>query len=84
MRKLCVRHGLHDVEVIVFWSNALRPAIQISVDALLRHAVPIIAADFDTWIISKAKGWCIEVYHEGELCFGYASKKGRDNKNPAK
>ena len=58
--------------VVVVWSNATQPCLELSFETVLQHVVPIIDADFDTWIICRAGGWCIELYHEGELCFGYA------------
>lgn len=72
-RAMCQNHQLADPPVIVAWSNALAPAIQTSLVAVCHHAEAMFDADFDTWIICETHGWCIEVYHEGELCFGQSS-----------
>lgn len=69
-RAMCQTQYLADPAVIVAWSNALAPAVQTSLAAVCRHAQVIFDADFDTWIMCETHGWCIEVYHEGEHCFG--------------
>ena len=71
LRELCSNHKLGNSQVVVVWSNATQPCLELSLETVLLHAEPIIDADFDTWIICRAGGWCIEIYHEGELCFGY-------------
>jgi hypothetical protein len=72
---LCSEQKLLNPTVVIVWSNALKPALSTSLDAVRRHAAVIFEADFDTWIICQTDRWCIEVYHEGELCFGRAINK---------
>ncbi len=72
IKSLCLKEGLHDSSVMVIWTNELRPALKLSLNAVLSNAAPIFEADFDTWIISRENGWCMECFHEGEICFGYA------------
>lgn len=68
--QLCERLDLDNPQVTVMWSNALRPCIEIALEGARRNAEQIFDADFDTWILCPIDGWCIELYHEGELCFG--------------
>lgn len=61
--------------VVIIWSNALKPALVCSLDVIRDHAATIFEADFDTWVLCQAEEWCIEVYHEGEICFGRSQGK---------
>ncbi|WP_420816049.1 hypothetical protein [Longimicrobium terrae] len=54
----------------VIWTNALRPILHVPVRALRSNLLPLMEIDWDMWIVDDAGKWCIEVYHEGELCFG--------------
>ncbi len=76
---LCDRQDLANPQVVVLWSNALRPGLELSLESVRRHAAEIFNADFDTWIVCESDAWCIEVYHEGELCFGRADAFGDAN-----
>ncbi|MCU0537120.1 MAG: hypothetical protein MUD14_24815 [Hydrococcus sp. Prado102] len=58
--------------VIILWGNGLKLPLRIKLDVLLKHAQMVFAEDFDTWVYSDRDKWCIEIYHEGEICFGYA------------
>jgi hypothetical protein len=71
---LCNVFGLGEPEVVVLWTNALRPALRMSLGGVRRHAAQIFEMDWDTWIVCPSGGWCIEVYHEGEICFGKADR----------
>jgi hypothetical protein len=72
--ELCDAHNLQNPEVIIAWTNSLKPALRMSLDVVQRHAIPIFEMDFDTWVICESPGWCIEIYHEGEICFGKADQ----------
>jgi hypothetical protein len=74
---LCEKEDLGDPIVVVAWSNALRPSLELRLSVVIRHAKPIFEMDFDTWVICEANFWCIECYHEGELCLG-REEKGDD------
>jgi hypothetical protein len=72
---LCDTEELKDPNVVIIWSNALRPALICPLHVVRDHAAIIFEADFDTWLLCPSKAWCIEVYHEGEICFGQSSTK---------
>ena len=59
-----------EITVIVIWGNGLRPSLQISLDTFLKYANAMFEEDWDTWVYSESDNWLIEVYHEGEICFG--------------
>ncbi|HEX8695879.1 MAG TPA: hypothetical protein VF746_25915 [Longimicrobium sp.] len=58
--------------VWVMWSNALRPMLRLPAAAVAKHAALVVEVDWDTWIFDGEPAWCIEHYHEDELCFGRA------------
>jgi len=57
--------------VVVTWSDALLPSLEIALSELVKVAEVIFESSFDTWIVCKSENWCIEVHHEGTICFGY-------------
>ena len=59
-----------EITVIVIWSNGLKPCLQINLNTFLKYANAMFQEDWDTWVYSESDNWCIEVYHEGEICFG--------------
>jgi hypothetical protein len=59
-----------DAPILVVWSNAARPGLRVPFAALRACGAEILDEDFDVWILCPAQGWCIENYHDGELCFG--------------
>lgn len=59
-----------EITVIVIWSNGLKPSLQINLDTFLKYATAMFEEDWDTWLYSESDNWCIEVYHEEEICFG--------------
>ena len=59
-----------EITVIVIWANGLRPSLQISLNTFLKYANAMFEEDWDTWVYSESDNWLIEVYHEGEICFG--------------
>jgi hypothetical protein len=44
--------------------------IRVPETVLRAEMTPLLEVDWDTWILSPESRWCIEVYHEGEVCFG--------------
>lgn len=69
--EMCNSVGEKNPVVAVFWSNQLKPTLKLSFTTVKRYAEQIFEADWDTWIVCLDENWCIENYHEGELCFGY-------------
>jgi len=61
--------------VVVTWSDALYPSLEMPLCEVTKVASSIFEASFDSWIICESENWCIEVHHEGTICFGY----GRPN-----
>lgn len=59
--------------VIVSWGNAIKLPIKIEINTILKYAVSFFEEDFDIWFCSETNRWCIEIYHAGEICFGYPS-----------
>jgi hypothetical protein len=57
--------------VIIVWGNGLKLGIEINLDVLIRNSPVIFEEDSDIWICCHQYSWCIEVYHEGEICFGF-------------
>jgi hypothetical protein len=72
LREITVRERLADAVVFVIWITSSRPILETTLAVVQRHAAAIFDADLDTWIVCQSDGWCIEVYHEGEICFGRA------------
>jgi hypothetical protein len=64
-----------DGYVVVFWSNVRKPSLKLPFKEALKYLGDLIAEDMDTWICNQDENWCIEVYHEGEVCFGYGNPK---------
>lgn len=59
-------------EVAVMWTDDEKPLIMLPFRAVLRHAARVVEVDWDCWIFDPNDAWCIEVYHEEELCYGIA------------
>ena len=57
-------------KVIVAWDNMNILPIEIDMSICLKYAEDIFEESFDTWICCEKARWCVEVYHEGEICFG--------------
>lgn len=72
VRELLAGAARPDEPVWVMWSNALRPMLLLPAAAVAKHAALVIEVDWDTWIFDGGPAWCIEHYHEDELCFGRA------------
>jgi len=54
----------------ILWSDATKPMIRVPETVLRAEMTPLLEVDWDTWILNPESRWCIEVYHEGEVCFG--------------
>jgi len=54
----------------VMWSDGLMPMLVIPISAAANHAEEIVMVAWDAWIFPEDARWCIEHYHEGELCLG--------------
>ena len=70
LEKICRGNQLKKQAVFITWNNALRASLYLRMDLVCNYALEIFQEDFDTWIICLDEGWCIEIYHEGEICFG--------------
>lgn len=57
-------------ELCVMWSDGGLPMLVLPASAVSHHAEEIVMLSWDTWIFPPDAAWCIERYHEGELCFG--------------
>jgi hypothetical protein len=69
-RQLIVDQQLGNANAIATWSDASSLSLELNLDAVARHAELVFQASWDTWILCPDQSWCIECYHEGELCFG--------------
>ncbi len=76
-QSLCHTESLQNVEVVILWTNMLIPLLQCKIEAVRACAAAVFETDFDTWIVCQEHQWCIEVYHEGELCFGRITALGQ-------
>lgn len=56
--------------LVVSWGNGLKLPIAMSMEMLRKYAEDILFEDSDIWICNEQDRWCIEYYHEGEICFG--------------
>ena len=60
--------------LVIFWTNARTLPIRISMEVLKKYAEDIFYEEPDTWICNEQDEWCIEHYHDGEICFGKCRK----------
>jgi hypothetical protein len=60
-----------ETTVAVTWSDALYPSVEMPLSEVLKAAPAIFECAFDTWIVCETENWCIEVHHEGTICFGH-------------
>ncbi len=71
LQNIVKQNALMD-DVIILWTNALKLPLQMNLDVVLKHAEKIFEEDWDTWIFSEKHKWCIEVFHDDEIAFGYS------------
>lgn len=69
--KICKKYNLKG-DVFILWCDALKPCFRLNLETALKYVSEIISEDWDTWFINFDNQWCIEVYHEGEVCFGFS------------
>lgn len=56
--------------ITIAWGNGLMLPIQIDMEVLKRHSTKIFEEDMDIWICNEQDRWCIELHHDGQVCFG--------------
>lgn len=69
-RQLIVDEQLGDTNAIATWNDASSLSLELNLGAVARHAELVFQASWDTWIVCPDQSWCIECYHEGEICLG--------------
>lgn len=69
-RRLMLEQQLFDPTVLVTWSDASSLSLSLNLSTVARHAELVFQASWDTWVICTNPSWCIECYHEDDLCFG--------------
>ncbi len=57
-------------DVTVLWTNALKSPLELDLTVVLKYSNLFFEEDWDTWIYSNKDEWCIEVFHDGDMCFG--------------
>jgi pimeloyl-ACP methyl ester carboxylesterase len=62
-----------DAPILLVWFDAGLPVVRVPFAALRACGAEILDEDFDVWILCPLQRWCIEKYHEGELCYGRIS-----------
>lgn len=60
-----------DSELVITWADGSCPSIALQKSRLLTIATVVFEADFDTWVVCLAQGWCLEAHHDGTLCAAY-------------
>jgi hypothetical protein len=55
----------------VLWADANTPVITVPLGAVRSRVALFFEPSWDTWLLCPELGWCLECFHEGELCFGY-------------
>jgi hypothetical protein len=68
--KIIADNGLGG-DVVVLWTNASKMALKAKLAMIMKYSQMTFDEDWDTWICNLEGNWCIELYHEGEICFGY-------------
>lgn len=68
-------HLVVDTTVVVTWSDALRPSIEMRLGDVLRVGSELFRGGFDTWVLSREHNWCLEAHHEGTLCLGSGHRR---------
>lgn len=68
VKELVVEQQLGDPYVFLTWDGQI--VIELKLSALLEAGEVIFYMSWDIWIFTPEYGWCIECYHERELCFG--------------
>lgn len=61
---------IHGEKIILSFSNGLTSDLLVDPEEILDCLWEIFDEGFDVWILDFKGAWCLEKYHEGELCFG--------------
>lgn len=70
LQQMIVEQQLGDPDVFITWDGQV--VLELKLSALAEAGDIAFCMSWDTWIFSPLYGWCIECYHERELCFGYS------------
>ncbi len=73
-REIFSEKGVQECRVVVLWSDARTPVIELPLSAVVENAEEIFAQDWDTWVFDPKDTWCLENHHEGSITFGRYKK----------
>lgn len=60
-------------QIAIFWFDASFPTLIMDLEIALKYVSSLVEEDTNMWFLNKARKWCLEVYHEGEVCMGYST-----------
>lgn len=63
-------------EVTILWTNAFRSPMEVDLEVVLKYSSLFFEEDWDTWIYSSKNRWCIEIFHDGEICLRHTYNPG--------
>ena len=75
--RICKYNQLYDDNIFILWSHTAHPIIHMNLNRALKYLKYILLEDIDIWLISSSFKWCIEIYHETEMSFGYHLENSR-------
>jgi len=70
VREILSDKGVQECRVVVLWSDARTPVVELPLSAVVENGEEIFAQDWDTWVFDPKDSWCLENHHEGTLTFG--------------
>ncbi|PZO39867.1 MAG: hypothetical protein DCF19_13360 [Pseudanabaena frigida] len=68
--QLCQSQQLGNSVINAMWFSAHHPVLEMQMELVRASLTKILVEDWDTWVFDPAAGWCIEIYHEGSICYG--------------
>jgi len=74
-QQLCQTKQLINPNVNILWYSAHQPTLEMPLQLVKDAIAEIVAQDWDTWIFEPVTGWCIELYHEGTICYGISPQR---------
>ncbi len=74
VREILSGKGVQECRVVVLWSDARTPVVELPLSAVVENAEEIFAQDWDTWVFNPQDSWCLENHHEGSITFGRYKK----------
>ncbi len=74
VRGILSEKNVKECRVVVLWSDARTPVIELPLSAVVENAGEIFAQDWDTWVFDPKDSWCLENHHEGFITFGRYKK----------